>query len=115
MAGKVQVNGNTSGHDQNIQSDITSALLANGGVKRIQETLQQRLDEAGWSQRLRDYVVQLFRSGEASSYEEAHSKVLQHVRGSGGDPDLSIPVTAKQGGAETVRRELEKVCVMVDK
>ncbi|KAK0266598.1 hypothetical protein LTR91_007465 [Friedmanniomyces endolithicus] len=116
MANKVvQVNGTTSGHDPNVQSQISTALLQNGGVKRIQQTLQQRLDEEGWSQNLREYIVRLFRSGEATTYDDALGKVMQHIRGSAGEPDLQIPQSAKQGGADAVRRELEKVCVMVDK
>ena len=115
MAGKVQVNGASSGSDPNLQSQVTTAMLQNGGVKRIQETLQQRLDEAGWSQTLREYVLQLFRSGGAATYDEAHVKVMERVRGEQGDPDLRIPQVAQQGGAEAVKRELEKVCVVVDK
>ena len=76
MAGKIQVNGTTSGYSPDVQSQITTALLQNGGVKRIQETLQQRLDEEGWTQNLRDYVIRLFRSGEATTYDDAYNKVM---------------------------------------
>ncbi|KAK5711238.1 hypothetical protein LTR15_012526 [Elasticomyces elasticus] len=114
MSSKVQVNGSSSGQDVSLQSQISSALLQNGGVKRIQETLQQRLDEEGWSQNLREYVTRLFRSGEATTYEDALGKVMGRVRGGGqGEgPDLTVPVSAKQGGAEAVRKELEGVLVV---
>ncbi|KAK4555627.1 hypothetical protein LTR86_007380 [Recurvomyces mirabilis] len=112
MTSKVQVNGTTSGYTPDVQSQITTALLQSGGVKRIQETLQQRLDEEGWTQTLRDYVIGLFRSGEATTYDDAYSKVMQHIGGSAGEPNLSVPRSAKEGGAEVLRKELEKVCVV---
>ncbi|EMC95039.1 hypothetical protein BAUCODRAFT_72161 [Baudoinia panamericana UAMH 10762] len=115
MAGKVQVNGTTSGYEPNIQSQITAAMLQNGGVKRIQDTIRQRLDEAGWSQSVREYVTRMYRSGEATTYDDARTKVLQQIRGGSAaadGPDLSLPQIAKQDGAEAVRKELEKVCVM---
>lgn len=116
MAGKVQVNGTSSGHDPTTQSQITAALLQSGGVKRIQETLQQRLDEAGWSQSMREYVVRMFRSGEATTYDDVLSKVMQRIKSEQeGDGKLGVPQSAKEGGAEAVKRELERVCVLVEK
>jgi hypothetical protein len=40
---------------------------------------------------------------------------MQHIRGSAGEPNLEIPKSAKEGGAEAVKRELEKVCVIEGK
>ncbi|KAK5116395.1 hypothetical protein LTR62_007942 [Meristemomyces frigidus] len=112
MAGKIQVNGTTSGTTPDVHSQITTALLQNGGVKRIQETLQQRLDEDGWTQSLRDYVVRLYRSGDATTVDEAYGKVMQHVGGAGGEPDLTVPKSAREGGAEVLKKELERICVV---
>lgn len=131
MAGddkKVTVNGSTNGYDPTTQDQITMALLQNGGVKRIQNSFQQRLDEAGWSENLRNYVTQLFRSGEAITYDEALSKVKEHVRvqyldeegravvrnGAGG-PDLVIPSEVAKDAAEVVKKELAKVVKMETK
>lgn len=109
-------------HARDLQDQITLALLANGGIARIQTALRQRLDEAGWSENLREYVTQLFRSGECSTYFEAMEKVKSRVRLEGRDEDagvdgvdgadLVVPVTAAEGGVEAVRRELEGVCEM---
>lgn len=121
---KVQVNGSTSGHDPDVQSQIITALLQNGGVARIQQKLRERLDEDGWSQNLREYIVKLFRSGEVETFEQAEKKVYQAIRvggamnGAGGGvcaPDLSIPQTAKDGGVEAVKKELRNVCKMDNK
>lgn len=123
MASKVQVNGNSSGVEPNIQSQITTALLQNGGVKRIQDTLQQRLDEEGWSEALRKYVVEIFRGGEATTYDEALAKVMQQIRsgqngtvsnGASGAhaADLSVPESAKTSGVEAVKKELMGICEM---
>lgn len=122
MTSKVYVNGNSSGHDPQLQTAVTTALLQNGGVARIQHAFRQRLDEAGWAQALREYTERLFRSGEATTYEDALSKVMAAIRHGGGHangsvngsgagvPDLSVPTSAKEGGAEAVRRELEGIC-----
>jgi delta-aminolevulinic acid dehydratase/porphobilinogen synthase len=109
-------------HARDLQDQITLALLANGGIARIQTALRQRLDEAGWSENLREYVTQLFRSGECSTYFEAMEKVKARVRLEGrdeeadgiadGGADLVVPVAAAEGGVEAVRRELEGVCEM---
>lgn len=123
---KIAIPPTASGTDPDLQNAITAALLHNGGVARIQRTLQQRLDEAGWSQNLREYTERLFRSGEAYTFDEAIAKVMQQIRGGtgaarGGDgvaagegmpPDLGIPREAKEGGVEVVRRELEGILVL---
>lgn len=117
---KIQVNGASSGNDPDIQSQIIAALLQNGGVKRIQDTLKQRLDEENWSQDLRNYLINLFRSGEASTYDEAWNKVMQQMRAGGSTANgangstinLSIPQSAKDGGVEAVKKELTGVCVL---
>jgi len=57
-------------------------------------------------------VIRLFRSGEATTYDDAYNKVMQHVGGSAGEPNLAVPRSAKEGGAEVLRKELEKVCVV---
>lgn len=122
---KIPVNG-TSTHPTNaaaLQEQITLALLANGGIARIQTALRQRLDEAGWSENLRETVTQLFRSGECTTYFEALEKVRGRVKlegrddeeignGKGGQDGLVVPVSAAEGGVEAVRRELEGVCVL---
>jgi len=120
---KVSVDSTSSGVSPDFQSQVTTALLHNGGVARIQATLQQRLDEAGWSENLRKYVVQLYRSGEAVTYDDAWNKVMLQIKGSSaatngavnggeGAPDLRIPQDAKTGGADVVRKELEQICEM---
>lgn len=123
---KVAVNGSTSIYNPTTQDEITMALLQNGGVRRIQNTFQQRLDEAGWSQNLREYVERLFRSGEATSYDDALKIVMQHISlqsqgqdnksngNAAGVPDLTIPRDAAKDAAATVKKELAQV-VMMDK
>lgn len=120
---KVAINGTTSIYNPTTQDEITMALLQNGGVRRIQNTFQQRLDEAGWSQNLREYVERLFRSGEAHSYDDALKIVMQHISlqsqgegsngaSAGGVPDLTIPRDAAKDAAATVKKELAQVVQM---
>ncbi|CZT25785.1 uncharacterized protein RCC_11454 [Ramularia collo-cygni] len=120
---KVAINGTTSIYNPTTQDEITMALLQNGGVRRIQNTFQQRLDEAGWSQNLREYVERLFRSGEAQTYDDALKIVMQHIslqsqgqeskaNGNGGVPDLTIPRDAAKDAAATVKKELAQVVKM---
>lgn len=121
---KIAINGSTSIYNPTTQDEITMALLQNGGVRRIQTTFQQRLDEAGWSQNLREYVERLFRSGEAQSYDDALKIVMQHISlqsqgeesksngANGGVPDLTIPRDAAKDAAATVKKELGQVVKM---
>lgn len=122
---KIAVNGNTSGYNPTFQDNVTMALIQNGAVKRIQESLQQRLDECGWSQNLRQYVEKLFRSGEAVTYDDALkivSKMIElkepgednnksTINGSG-VPDLTIPEAAAIDAAEVVKKEMRGVLKM---
>ena len=61
-----------------LQEQITLALLSNGGIARIQTALRQRLDEAGWSEALRDTVTRLLREGECATYFEAVERVKKN-------------------------------------
>ncbi|KAF1824772.1 uncharacterized protein K489DRAFT_369610 [Dissoconium aciculare CBS 342.82] len=123
---KVTINGSTSGYNPTTQDNITMALLQSGGVTRIQNAFQQRLDEAGWTQNLREYVERLFRSGDATTYDEALRMAMQHINMPSADddsatangnghadaPNLTIPRDAAKGAAETVKKELAKVVKM---
>ena len=120
---KISVNGSSTSSTPELQDQITLALLQNGGVGRIQTALQQRLDESGWTENLRSYVLQLFRSGECTTFFEAVEKVKKHIniegvettskKGANGVsdvPNLSIPRPAAEGGVEAVKKELALVC-----
>lgn len=109
---KASITPDSSASDLGLQNNITLLLVGNGGVKRIQDTLQQRLDEAGWSQTLREYVDRLFRSGEAHTFDEAMRKVMLAIKtggGGNGAPDLEIPAAVKEDGAEVVKKELREI------
>ena len=118
---KVPVNGTTSAYNPNFQDQVNLALLQNGGIKRIQTTFQERLEAAGWTQNVRDYVEKLFRSGDAASYDEAMKMVLQNVSisegggsANGSVPDLTIPRDVVKDGEAFVKKELKTVVVMGD-
>ena len=113
---QVAINGETSGWQPDVQSEIILALLANGGINRIRGTLKQRLDEAGWSQDLREYSTRLFRSGAAKTYDEALDIIMRRIQsGEEGEdagvpaPNLAIPSEAQHAGADVVRKELAGV------
>ena len=115
----VQVNGTTSGFDPDTQGQIALALMQNGGIERIKATFRQRLDEAGWSQDLKEYTTRLFRSGAAVTYDDALTIIMRNINTDGPTangsadggpvPNLSIPREAAQGGAEAVKKELAKI------
>lgn len=116
----VQINGDSHGWDPDLRSAITIHLQQNGGLNRIQSTLRQRLDAAGWSQALKEYCVQLFRSGAATTYDEAWNIIMKRINLNGdldsGDvpagipaPDLSVPDEARTDGAAVVKREVRQV------
>lgn len=115
---KIAVNGSTSGYTPTFQDSVTMVLLQNGGVKRIQTTFKQRLDEAGWTQNLREYVERLFRSGEVTTHAEAVRIIMKKVHGKDMNgisndtrnvPDLVIPSDAKKDAVDAVKKELTVV------
>lgn len=116
---KVAVNGDTSGWQPDVQSEIIIALLGNGGINRVRGTIKQRLDEAGWSQDLREYCTRLFRSGAAKTYDDALTIIMDRIQSGVADPqgndngvpapNLSIPSEAQYAGADAVKRELAGV------
>lgn len=121
---KVSVNGTTSAYTPSVQDSINLALLQNGGIKRIQSAFQDRLEAAGWTQNVRDYVERLFRSGDAATYDEAMRMIMQNMGdiggsggGSGGNvsaPDLAIPIEVVKDGVEVVKKELKGILTLGD-
>ena len=116
---QVAINGDTSGWNPTVQDQVTLALAANGGLKRIQATLKQRLDEKGWSEDLRNYCTRLFRSGAAVTYDDALTIVMRRIQAGAADPEgaddgvpapnLSIPKDVQQAGADAVKKELAPI------
>ena len=123
MSNQIAVDSNSSGWEPSVQDQINLALASNGGIKRIEAVMQQRLDEAGWTQNLREYVTKLLRSGEATTYDDCLAKVMaavngkegvNGVNGAGGGaqaPDLKMPEDAKQDAAVAVKNEIRPLLV----
>lgn len=127
-----------SGISRDLRNNIYSALLSGPGIRNIEATLDEQLRSTGFKDALRAYITELFRSGQATTCEEARNLAMQRIRehtrdldgsaksssnGSGGDEkqangdgddgidiNLKIPKTAIDAGAKTVMKELEKVC-----
>jgi hypothetical protein len=113
-----------------LRNNIYSALLSGEGIRNIEATLDRQLAESGFKDELRRYVTDLFRSGQATSVDEARAlameRIKQHlqgdddqsnstngINGANGEEqkyDLKIPNKAIVEGTKTVRKELEKVC-----
>lgn len=121
---KVEVNGDAPGLNPTLQNQITMGLAQNGGLKRIEAKLKEGLDEAGWSQTVREYATLLLRNGEVTTYPELEEKVKRHIfadsngnttnDNSGGAPapNLAVPREALERGAAQVRKELAGVLEM---
>ena len=115
-----------------LRNNIYSALLSGDGIRNIEATLDRQLAEAGFKDELRRYVTDLFRSGHATTVDEAKVLAMDRIRqqmadeqpngtngangANGGhasdldEYDLKIPSKAILEGTKSVRRELEKVC-----
>ena len=117
----VPVNGSTNGWEPDVRDKIILALRTNGGLNRIQTTMRERLDEAGWSQDLKEYCTKLFRSGEAATYDDALNIIMKNILNEEDDPpvgqdgvqapNLSIPQECKEAGGDAVKKELKEVVV----
>jgi len=120
-----------SGISQDLRNNIYSALLSGDGIRNIESTLDESLRATGFKDQLRAYITHLFRSGQATTCEEARNLAMQkireqtrglsgHANANGSDTnghgetadqiDLKIPNVAIDAGAKTVMKELEKVC-----
>lgn len=120
---QIPVDSNSSGWEPTVQDQVNLTLARNGGIKRIEAVMQQRLDEAGWTQNLKEYVTKLLRSGEAATYDECLAKVMAAVNGkeaangvNGADgsvhaPDLKMPEDARQDAAQAVKKEITPLLV----
>ncbi|KAK4999825.1 hypothetical protein LTR66_001209 [Elasticomyces elasticus] len=119
---KVQVNGtsSTSFANSSTRAALTSALLANGSIPRIQSALLYELQSSGWTANLKLYIENLIRSGECTRCEDIMSKVLEAAmpeemkaaEGANGPEEekIKMPEKAVREGIKVVRKELEVVC-----
>lgn len=120
---KIPVTADTAGWEPTLHDQIVMELKTNGGLKRIQSTIRQRLDEAGWSEDLRKYVTAILRSGAAAKYNDVEDIILARIQAGAGEgsegavrgvtaPNLSIPIEAQRAGAEAVKKEIAGVVEM---
>ncbi|QDS77221.1 hypothetical protein FKW77_002927 [Venturia effusa] len=109
---------------------LTAALLQSqhnpnhSSIPTIERVLTEELAKAGWTNALRSHVQNLVRSGECSSYGEIMKRVLLDIRVPEGKEDkkeegeeakksLAVPQSVVDEGIKVIRRELEKVAVVV--
>lgn len=63
-----------------LRNNIYSALLSGPGIRNIESTLDRHLAESGFKDELRRYVTDLFRSGQATSAEEARNLAIDLIK-----------------------------------
>jgi len=110
-----------------LRNNIYAALLSGDGIRNIESALDRQLAESGFKDELRRYITDLFRSGQVATVEEARALAMEKIReegangvvgngvnGNGDEYDLKIPRKAVVEGTKSVRRELEKVCEIVE-
>ncbi|KAI8932031.1 hypothetical protein NX059_010925 [Plenodomus lindquistii] len=116
-----------------LRNNIYSALLSGPGIRNIEATLDESLRSSGFRDNLKTYITYLFRSGQATTAEEAYRLAMEKIRetmsemngkadtngnghadgddGEGGpEVDLKIPKEVVNKGTKVVMRELEKAC-----
>ena len=108
-----------------LRNNIYSALLSSSGIRAIESTLDETLRTTGFRDALKTYITQLFRSGQATTAEEAYRLAMGRIKmqaeakgevevnGNGDaeeEVDLRIPKEVVDKGTKVVLRELEKVC-----
>ncbi|XP_014553148.1 hypothetical protein COCVIDRAFT_40789 [Bipolaris victoriae FI3] len=69
-----------SGISRDLRNNIYSALLAGPGIRNIEATLDESLRSSGFKDALRAYITELFRSGQATTCEEARNLAMQRIR-----------------------------------
>ncbi|KAF9700817.1 hypothetical protein EKO04_001935 [Ascochyta lentis] len=64
----------------NLRNNIYSSLLSSGGIRNIETTLTQLLQTTGFQASLRAYITDLFRTGQATTANEAYALAMERVR-----------------------------------
>ena len=124
--------GQASALPASLRNSIYSTLLSTGGIRNIESALIQLLQTSGFQQQLRDYITDLFRTGQATTANEAYELAMALIRecmaageresgrnGVIGDGDgvvepldLRLPSEVVREGSRVVKRELERVVVI---
>ncbi|KAH7139322.1 hypothetical protein B0J11DRAFT_516556 [Dendryphion nanum] len=121
-------------HDltQDFRNELYAALLSGTGIRNIETTLSQELQESGWLDKLKAYMQYLLREGLVTSHPELMEKVMEKIKSSNTDAtngtngvngtnghsegeeiDLRLPERVTRQGSKVVRQEVEKVCELV--
>ncbi|CBX96725.1 hypothetical protein IAQ61_005412 [Plenodomus lingam] len=129
----------TSGISLSLRNNIYSALLSGPGIRNIEATLDECLRSSGFRDNLKTYITHLFRSGQATTAEEAYKLAIEKIKeamadldpsatttngndanhgsanpddaaGEGLNVHLNIPKEVVTKGTKVVLRELEKIC-----
>ncbi|KAF2999730.1 hypothetical protein E8E13_004123 [Curvularia kusanoi] len=123
--------GQASALPSSLRNSIYSTLLSTGGIRNIESSLTQLLQTSGFQASLRAYITDLFRTGQATTANEAYDLAMARIRecmaegeketgrngvnGDGDDAeagDLRLPSQVVQQGSRVVKKELEKVVVI---
>lgn len=130
----------TSGISLSLRNNIYSALLSGPGIRNIEATLDESLRSTGFRDNLKTYITYLFRSGQATTAEEAYRLAMEKIKDAmhddangtsattngkdsnghhaddaadaseGPDVDLKVPKEVVTKGTKVVIKELEKIC-----
>lgn len=113
-----------------LRNSIYSTLLSSGGIRTIESSLTQLLQSTGFQAALRAYITDLFRTGQATTANEAFHLAMTRIKecmaergeGENGNDterekerelgDLRLPDVVVREGSRVVKRELERVVVM---
>jgi hypothetical protein len=103
-----------------LRNSIYSTLLSTGGIRNI---------ESGFQHHLRAYITELFRTGQATTANEAYELAMARIRECWADgeretarngifgegveaQDLRLPSELVREGSRVVKRELERVVII---
>jgi hypothetical protein len=112
-----------------LRNSIYSTLLSTGGIRNIESALIQLLQTSGFQHHLRAYITELFRTGQATTANEAYQLAMARIRECWADgeretagngifgevveaQDLRLPSELVREGSRVVKRELERVVII---
>lgn len=84
----------SSGISPQLRNDIYSALLSGSGIRAIESTLDEALRVSGFRDNLKTYLTHLFRSGQATTADEAYKLAMQRIQDAMADPSSSTAAAA---------------------
>ena len=93
------------------RNDLYSALLSSSGIRNIEASLYQELQESGWLDRLKSYMQYLLREGLVTSHPELMDRVMDKIKASNAGLEIGAGASGSTNGTANGVNGSQKTCL----